>query len=344
MTFDRRIFTAGALLAGFGLTTARAAPARPPAPLAVSDFVAVLTGLDHPEGVAATPDGRLFLSSNAGAISVVDRDGTLRQIGRPLAPNGVAIDPQGRAIVANMGLLNKGPGPLQRIDVDTGIVETLVDRLEGRMLAASNGPAVTRGGTIYCTHSKWDNIANIGATTPSGFIYKVAPNGEAAIVARDLRGPNGLCLDRAEQNLYASLTAEGRIRRWPLLPDGSLGKPEDYGPQLGQVIPDHMIQDILKMPAGDRAELGYCDGIAFDMAGNLWITMPFANRLIAIAAAGDRIDIVHDPEGKAISMPTNLCWGGVDRRDLYVVSRRRGMIVKARTAIAGEPLANWPAA
>ena len=53
---------------------------------------------------------------------------------------------------------------------------------------------------------------------------------------------------------------------------------------------------------------------------------------------------VHDPEGKAISMPTNLCWGGADRRDLYVVSRRSGMVVKARTAIAGAPLANWPAA
>ena len=42
-------------------------------------------------------------------------------------------------------------------------------------------------------------------------------------------------------------------------------------------------------------------------------------------------------------MPTNLCWGGPDRRTLYVVSRGKGMIVQARTAIAGAPLANWPA-
>jgi gluconolactonase len=317
--------------------------ATPPASLSVSDFTTVLTGLEHPEGIAATPDGRLFLSEGGSAIAVVERDGSLRRIGKPLMPNGVAIDRQGRAIVANMGLINNGPGPLQRIDVETGAIETLVDSLEGRQLVASNGPAVARDGTIYCTHSKWDGIANIGATAATGFIYRVTPDGTASIVARDLRGANGLCLDREERFLYASLTAEGRIRRWRRLPDGSLGEAEDYGPQLGTVIPDHRIGDIIKMPADERAQLGYCDGIAFDMAGNLWITLPFANKLIALTPRGQKIDIAHDPEGKAISMPTNLCWGGTDRRDLYVVSRRSGIVVKTRTAIAGVPLANWPA-
>ena len=316
----------------------------PPKPLSLTDFTLVRDGLDAPEGIASSPDGRLFVSNGGGAIGVIERDGTLRQIGKPLAPNGVAVDRQGRIIVANMGLLNKGPGPLQRIDVATGVVETLVAELEGRQLVASNGPATTRDGDIYCTHSTWGPIGNIGTTMASGFIYRVAPDGRASIVARALRGVNGLCLDREERHVYASLTAEGRIRRWRREADGSLADPEDYGPQLGLVIPDHQAKDIRAMPAAERAALGYCDGIAFDRAGNLWVTLPFANRIVAITPDGRQVDIVHDPEGKMLSSPTNLCWGGEDLRDLHVVSRASGRVVKARTEVAGLPLANWPAA
>ncbi|QDC39062.1 SMP-30/gluconolactonase/LRE family protein [Sphingobium fuliginis ATCC 27551] len=319
-------------------------PALPLKPLALNDFTLVRGSLDAPEGIASSPDGRLFISNGGGAIGVLERDGTLRQIGKALAPNGVAVDREGRVIVANMGLLNKGPGPLQRIDVATGTVETLVSELEGRQLVASNGPATARNGDIYCTHSSWGPIGNIGTTTPAGFIYRVAPDGRASIVARALRGVNGLCLDREERFVYASLTAEGRIRRWRRQADGSLIDPQDYGPQLGVVIADHQAKDIRAMPVADRAELGYCDGIAFDAAGNLWVTLPFANRIVAITPDGRKVDIVHDPEGRMLSSPTNLCWGGADLRDLYVVSRASGVVVKARTDIAGLPLANWPAA
>lgn len=340
----RRGFVGG--LAAFGLATGIAPAAakrqRSPAPLSVGDFSLVLDGLDHAEGIAAAPDGRLFLSSAAGALGVLEIDGRLRQIGTPIAPNGIAIDPQGRAIVANMGLLKQVGGPLQRIDVASGAVETLVAELEGRPLVASNGPIVARDGTIYCTHTSWGPVANIGTTTPAGFIYRVKPDGTADIIARSLRGANGLCLDREERFLYCSLTAEARIRRWRRLPDGTLADPEDYGPQLGAAHPDQMVRDILALPAAERAALGYCDGIGFDMAGNLWITLPFANRLVALTPDRRLASIVHDPEGRMIAMPTNLCWGGRDRRDLYVVSRGSGRIVRARTAIPGAPLANWP--
>ncbi|WP_313801878.1 SMP-30/gluconolactonase/LRE family protein [Sphingobium sp.] len=336
------------LLGGAAMTLAGCAPsmgvgrASPPGPLNLAGFALVRQGLDAPEGIASSPDGRLFISNGGGAIGVLERDGTLRQIGKALAPNGVAVDREGRVVIANMGLLKKGPGPLQRIDVATGRVETLVSELEGRQLVASNGPATTRDGDIYCTHSTWGPIGNIGTTTPAGFIYRVAPDGKASIVARGLRGVNGLCLDREERYVYASLTAEGRVRRWRRRADGSLTDPKDHGPQLGVVIPDHQAKDIRAMAASERAELGYCDGIAFDEAGNLWVTLPFANRIVAITPDGRKIDIIHDPEGKMLSSPTNLCWGGADLRDLYVVSRASGMVVKARTDVAGLPLANWP--
>ncbi|AEG48294.1 SMP-30/Gluconolaconase/LRE-like region-containing protein [Sphingobium chlorophenolicum L-1] len=336
------------LLGGAGLALASCAPSAgiertiSPKPLALADFTLVRDNLDAPEGIASSPDGRLFVSNGGGAIGVLERDGMLRQMGKALAPNGVAVDREGRVIVANMGLLNQGPGPLQRIDVATGAIETLVSELEGRQLVASNGPATARNGDIYCTHSSWGPIGNIGTTTAAGFIYRVGPDGRASIVARGLRGVNGLCLDREERHVYASLTAEGRIRRWRREADGSLSDPQDYGPLLGVVVPNHQARDIRAMATAERADLGYCDGIAFDARGNLWVTLPFANRIVAITPDGRKVDIAHDPEGKMLSSPTNLCWGGADLRDLHVVSRASGVVVKARTNVAGLPLANWP--
>lgn len=327
---DRRAFVAGM------------AASIMPAGRAGLNFRTLVGGLDHAEGVAACPDGRLLISGTAGALGVLSPDDALRWIGQAIAPNGVAIDPQGRAIIANMGLLKGVPGGLQRIDPANGRVETLVEELEGRRLAASNNPVVTRGGVIFCTHTSWGPAQNIGNTSAQGFIYRVMPDGTASIVARDLRGPNGLCLDRDERHLYAALTPAGRIIRWPLRPDGSLGDAEPYGPPLGRVIDDHIIADIRALPAAQRADLGYCDGIAFDAAGNLWVTLPFANKLVAITPRGRLEVMAHDPEGTMIAMPTNLCWAGRDLRDLVVVSRGTGSIVTARTRMAGLPMANWP--
>lgn len=111
---------------------------------------------------------------------------------------------------------------------------------------------------------------------------------------------------------------------------------------LGTVVDNHMVAEIRAMDVAARGATGYCDGIAFDEDGNLWVTLPFANRLVAITPSGALVDIVYDPEGRMISMPTNLCWSGADRRDLYVVSRGTGTIVRARTAVAGLPATNWP--
>src|SRR5258708_738912 len=80
-------------------------------------------------------------------------------------------------------------------------------------------------------------------------------------------------------------------------------------------------------PADARSGLGYCDGIAFDDRDNLWVPLPFSNRLVALTPAGRLVDIVYDPEGSRIGMPTNLAWGGAG--DLFVACRGAGTIVRA---------------
>jgi gluconolactonase len=244
----------------------------------------------------------------------------------------------GAVLVANVGLLKGVSGPLLRIDPASGASAAVAERVDGRELLASNFPAVARDGSIYCTHSAWSDIRNIGRREASGFVYRVRPDGVVEVVASGLRSPNGCCFDRGQGFLYVALTAEGRVCRFRRRADGRLGPREDYGPVLGEVVPDHGIAAIRSLPAAARGRLGYCDGIAFDLSGRLWVTLPFANAIVAITADGGLVRMVEDPEGRVISMPTNIAWAGPGRRDLLVACRGAGTIVKARTSVAGMPL------
>lgn len=300
-------------------------------------FEVAASGIDTAEGIAIADDGTIWLSRHGDVVSWSPASG-FGTAWPAIAPAGIALDGKGGLIVAGMGLLGGTPGPLQRLDLGTGARTLLVEEIGGRTLVASNFPVVARDGTIYCSHSSWGPAQNIGRRDGNGFIYRYS-DGMAVIVAEGLRGANGLCLDAAERYLYCAVTAEGRIRRWPIGTGGSLGASELYGPPLGEVVDDHIIADIRAMAPMDRARLGYCDGLAFDMAGNLWVTLPFANRLVAITPDGKLAEIVHDPLGAVISMPTNIAWGGADRRDLYVVNRGAGTLAVARTEEAGLALA-----
>lgn len=337
---DRRTCMAALLAAGAALAIPGSASAGKRNKLSAGPLQRVVDGLHRPEGIAVARDGTLVISNEQSAAALYNQRHGLRLVGEALAPCGVAIDPEGRIIIANMGLLTGKPGPLQRLNLKTGSIETLVSELEGRTLVASNNPVVAKDGTIYCSHSAWGEIRVIGKTRADGFVYRVAPDGQADIVARNIRSANGCCLSPDERHLYVASTAEGRIMRYPRRKDGSLGPVEDYGPPLGVVVPDHLSEDIRKLDARERGTLGYCDGMAFDEAGNLWITLPFANRIVGLTPKLEKLDILHDPDGKLLNMPTNLAWGGPDRRDLFIVSRGNGSVVRTRTSVRGARLPN----
>lgn len=327
------------------IAAALAAPAQAHKPrrarLSPDDFQPVLDGISGAEGLATAPDGTLAFSCSNAAVGLLTPDGAVRYLGEPIATGGLAFDPSGRIIAASVGALHGREGPLRRIDPATGAVEVLVAELEGRRLVTSNCPAVARDGTIWCSHTGW-SVGNIGTTASEGFIYCITPDGEARVVARGLRGVNGLTLGPGDRKLCAAMTAEGRVRAWDRLEDGALRPAGMVGPSLGAVIPDQMAAPIRAMPVEQRSATGYCDGLAFDRLGTLYVTLPFANKVLAIGPNGRLSTLVHDPEGRRVRFPTNLAFGGADGRDLLVVSRDAGTIVRTRMPVAGLPAANWP--
>jgi gluconolactonase len=303
-----------------------------------SDFHRVAVGIDRPEDVVVARDGRVFASDHQACVAEIHPDGSFTRMGpRGGAPNGLAMDAEGRIIVANFGIYDGAHGPLERYCPTSGLHETLVASVEGRALTSSNYPSVASDGTIWCTHSTF------AATWPEaldgrddGFVYARLPDGSVRVAARGLRFPNGCALSADEARLFVCQTSAANVLCFPVLGPGRLGTPDVFGPVLGPLL-DGPVDPADPPPPDVLHNLGYTDGCGLDAEGNLWVTLPAANKIVAIRPSGRTETVVHDPLGEVLNHPTNISWGGSDLRDLYVGSIRANYVLKARSPVQGMP-------
>jgi sugar lactone lactonase YvrE len=89
--------------------------------LRFEDLVVVASGMQRPECVLAFATGELVASDARGGVAVIDRSGAVEVIAARsqerdrFVPNGVAIAPDGRALIANLGAERGG---IFRLDAD----------------------------------------------------------------------------------------------------------------------------------------------------------------------------------------------------------------------------------
>ena len=308
----------------------------PLARLPLTHFTKVAEGIERPEDVVVSRDGRVFASVHRATVAQILPDGTFKLLGpKRGAPNGINIDRRGRIIVANFGIYDGEAGPLERFDLETGAREILLAAVEGRRLTASNYPLIDSAGNIWCANSTsaatWPEALDGRA---DGFIYVLRPDGSSSIVADALKFPNGLAISADERTLFCCQTTGADVLRFPILPDGQLGKGERYGPRLG-FIPPFAPNPKLRLPGFITRFLGYTDGCGMDAEGNLWVTLPAAHKIVAITPTGQMITLAHDPNGKLLCRPTNVAWGGPDMCDLYIGSLSALYVLKGRSPVPG---------
>ena len=303
-------------------------------------------GLDRPEDVVVSRAGRVFASDQQSAVAEIFPDGSIQRIGKAGgAPNGINMDKEGRIIIANFGIFNGSPGPLQRLDIDSGTVENLVAEVAGKQLTSSNYPIVAKDGTIWCTHSTFAEQWPLALDgRKDGFVFNWQEGSGAAraaggsgVLADGLMFSNGCCLDEAEEYLYVNQTSAGNVVRFKIK-DGALGAQEAYGPVLG-VIPKSADPSALPTME-ERASWAYTDGNGFDVEGNLWVTLPAANKIVALRPSGDVFTIAQDMSGEILNHPTNVTWGGADMKDLFIGSLYSDYVIKTRSPVAGLKLAH----
>lgn len=300
-------------------------------PIPASAFRKIAVGIDRPEDVVVGKDGRVFASDHQCAVAEIHPDGSFTRMGpRGGAPNGVNMDLQGRVLIANFGIYDQEPGPLQRFDPATGAHETLVAEVGGRRLTSANYPVIDGAGNIWCANSTdaptWPQALDGRA---DGFIFVLRPDGSCEIVAEGLKFPNGLALCPNERFLYCAQTSAADVLRFPI-EGGRLGKGERYGPVLGKLM-------VPGETPPDHNDLGYTDGVGLDAEGALWVCLPAANKVVAITPSGAVETVIHDPSGEVVNHPTNIAWGGPDLTDLYIGSIRAGYVLKAKSPVAGQP-------
>lgn len=285
--------------------------------LSPQDISFVGHDLSRPECVLADPSGILWASDDRGGIARIDGDGPVTVFGAIKGlPNGIAREKSGDFLVAEIE-----HGGLYRLRRDSG-TELILDQVDGAPLGSANFVLIDARYRVWLTVST-RTVPRRDAVTrpiPDGAILLVE-DGRARLAAGGLHFANEVRIDRDYRHLYVAETALGRITRFPLLADGTLGARENFGPVL---FPGALV-----------------DGLAFDAEGTLWVTEVSRNGIHLLAPDGGHRCLFEDPTGDILPFPASLAFGGDDLRTVHIGSTRMQRLGVFRSPVAGEPLSHW---
>jgi len=263
------------------------------------------------------------------------------------------------------------PGGLRRIDPASGNSETFVSFLGG----GNSAQLASDGGFVVCNNGCIDFTGFAGALGldtskipytpgPPG-LQRVFPDGDVITLAHEgLQAPNDLIV-AADGTVYftdppphGGTQAEGGEGRFwsytlgdglrqiasgfdydngvALSPDGRLLIVEGRGlqwidPESGET--DWWIEQLPGESPGD--------GFAFDTEGRLYCACPMDHCIRVFDPEGKEVDRVDLGEG---AYPTNVCFGGADRRSIFTTELAPGRVcVVEGLPTPGLELNLWPA-
>jgi len=272
----------------------------------VSEVRNVVSGLDHPEGVAVGRDGTLYAGGEAGQVYRISADGKEVQTFAHSGGFCLGISLDGES---NLYICDLGRHALLKISA-RGEVSLIADSAEGRKLVTPNFSVFDSRGNLYFSDSGEWKQAN-------GVVYRLDANGVVRLFAR---GPfhfaNGLALDAAERYLYVVESNLDRVVRVEIRADGSAGIPEVYA------------EGLVRVP----------DGMAFDADGNLYVTTYASNCIYRVTPDGQVRLVCQDVENLLLCQPTNCAFGGPNFDQLFVSNLGRDHISVLDLKIKGQPL------
>ena len=326
----------------------------------------VSRGHGFSEGPIALPDGNMLLVDiRKECLTRVRPDGSQEVAAKiPGGPNGIAFGPDGRLYIANNGgfawadfplpngqVISVGEyqapgysgGSVQALDLASGRLETLYTACTVGTSMSGLGSRPPKEVPVQVSLRGPDDlvfdsaggfwVADFGKARPrerdTTGLYYARPDG-SSIVEKvfPLDAPNGIALSPDGKRLYASLTFRRTLLYWEL-----------DAPGIIRPNPDS-VDGAYVLRAGLPGDL---DSIKVDQAGNVYAMTilprktPFCNGGIAVVSpAGELLEHFELAlPGTFIPMPSNLCWGGSDRRTAYITGGGSDLLLKVRTSIPG---------
>lgn len=286
----------------------------------------VTTGLKFPEGPIAMADGSvLVVEIEGGRLIRVLPDGT-KEVAAELGggPNGAAVGPDGKVYVCNNGGFHwihhddgfSRPhgraeaytgGSIQRVDLETGKVETLYTECGGNPIMGPNDIVFDSAGGFWFT----DHGKTYGRLMDRGAVFYAALDG--SFITEAVFGmvtPNGAGLSPDGKTLYASETETGRLWAWPIIGRGQVEKVAWPSPAGGK---------FLGGPQGYQR----FDSMAVEENGNICVASLVYGGISVFSPEGGLIEFYEAPEPYC----TNICFGGPDMKTAYITLSGYGRLI-----------------
>ena len=262
-------------------------------------------GLDHPECVCWHPNGNLYAGGEAGQIYRISADGRqvdeIGQTGGFLL--GVAVSPDG-AWLAACDLRKKC---VWRFDLESGELTVISRGVDSHPFQIPNHLAFDAEGDLYVTDSG-------SPTEASGRIFRISRDDTTSIWHH---GPfhfsNGIAISPSGDALYVVCTFAGSVERVAITADRAAGERSTYL-AFERVLPD---------------------GLAFDQAGDLFVSCYTPSRIYRVrAGATPQVSIFADDwTDHQLCHPTNICFGGPHGATLFAANLGRWHIAAIETKL-----------
>ena len=285
------------------------------APLAVTTSVfARIPGGRLLEGPSFDRQGNLWITDiPSGRIFRIAPDGTPATVAEyDGEPNGLKIARDGRILIADhkQGLL--------QLDPASGRTRVVHDRPYGERFLGLNDLLFARNGDLYFTDQGEADLRQ-----PNGRLYRLRADGTLECLLDNVPSPNGLVLTPDESILYLAVTRANAIWRVPL---ASLGGLHVGRLGLGRV-------GVWVQMSGGIGP----DGMAMDVEGRVAVAHPGMGSVWVFDRQGEPVRRVRCCEGLR---PTNVAYGGPDRRTLYVTEADSATVQRVELDVPGLPLAS----
>lgn len=327
----------------------------------LSEYRLIADQLDYPEGPVWMADGSVLVCEvGSGNIVRVDAaTGAKTTIAKvDGGANGAALGPDGALYVCNNGGMiiqeiegvrvtvasdpRRNGGSIDRVDLRTGAVAVLYTSFQASPapglpqrtypLRSPDDIVFDSDGNFYITD--WGRADPINRVRDMSGVYFAKPDGSLIkeLVA-NLSAPNGIALSPRQDRLYVAETYTRRILYWEL-----------SGP--GQIKPNSLNIDGSYLLTAHIPEQGTLDSMKVDVDGNVYVaTMlpkgpnPWSDGGITVVSPeGKILDYIEIATGGVFDpLPSNLCFGGPDRKTAYITMGGSGRLLETRMSAAGLP-------
>lgn len=274
------------------------------------------SGLSFPEGPIALEDGSVIvLELGKGLVRRVSDEGSTVVADLGGGPNGAAIGPDGAVYVCNNGGSREPRRPgIQRLDLDSGAVDTLYTHCDGQPLARPNDLVFDRSGDFWFTDYGRGSV-----------FYAKADGSAAEEVITGLVTPNGIGLAPDEGTLYWTQTVTRQVLRRRLTAPG-VARPSAGCSISSLVHTGEVDRSAVLIGLPGVAEL---DSMAVEEAGGVCVATLVDGGITAVAESGD-VESWQLPPEFSDGAVTNICFGGPGMNTAYITLAMTGRLISCR--------------